>query len=90
MALPDDPFAGFGGAPGGPYITGAAVTKSDTVDFPKVASALWVGGTGNVVVVMADGTVLTFTAVPAGTLLKVRCIRVNSTNTTATNMVWLA
>ena len=48
-----------------------AVVTSDTQALAADCKGLWVGGTGNVVVTMWDGTTATFTAVPAGTLLKV-------------------
>ncbi len=73
----------------GPYTTGEAITKSDTVNFSKVSRGLWIGGVGDVTIVMAGGGTLAFVAVPAGTELRVRAIRVNSTGTSATNMVAL-
>lgn len=73
----------------GPANDGFVVTPSDTVDFTSMARALYVGGAGNVVAVMASGAVLTFVGVPAGALLPVRCTRVNNTNTTATSIVGL-
>jgi diaminohydroxyphosphoribosylaminopyrimidine deaminase/5-amino-6-(5-phosphoribosylamino)uracil reductase len=45
-------------------------------------------GAGIVVVVFEDGTAVNFTAV-AGQVLDLKCIRVNSTTTTATLMVAL-
>jgi hypothetical protein len=65
-----------------------AVTKSDTtvLDF----TALYVGGTGDVSVDLTEGgTAVVFVGVPAGTILPVVGTRVNSTATTATNMVWM-
>ena len=66
-----------------------AVTKSDSVNFTWIAFGIYVGVTGDVVIVNPDTTVVTFKAVPAGAILPVECIRVNSTNTTATDMVAL-
>lgn len=69
----------------------AAVTKSNTVDIPRVGGeyprALWVGGVGDVDVVTPDGVNAVISAVPAGTLLPIRAKRVNSTATTATLIV---
>lgn len=69
-----------------------AITKSDTVDQPY--KAIWVGGTGNVTVLMINATddtqTVTFTAVPAGTLLPIQVRRVMSTSTTATLMIGLS
>ena len=67
-----------------------AVTTSDTVDLTNVSRGLFVGGAGNVVVIMADGTTVTITGVTAGTLLPIRVSRVKATGTTATNMVALS
>jgi hypothetical protein len=84
-ALADNPAEDF-----------AAVTKSDTVNYlhsdgvtPKIARGLYVGGAGIVVLVSKYGVAVTFTAVPAGTILPCKHIRVNSTTTDATNMVAL-
>ena len=77
----------------GVYNYAAAITKSDTVNFPLVdrrelCDAIWVGGAGIVVAVMQDGTKPQFTCV-AGSLLPIACKRVDSTTTTATLMVAL-
>ena len=69
------------------YKSAAAVTPSNTVDLTNTASALWVGGAGNVKVDMTGATGVTFTAVPAGTLLRIQVTRVYSTGTNATNIV---
>jgi hypothetical protein len=75
-----------------------AITPSDTVAIGETTAAdgkarapqaVYVGGTGNVVAVMGDGTTGTFTGVPAGTVLPITPIRINSTSTTATALVAL-
>lgn len=66
---------------------GAAVTPHDT--NPNVYSALWVGGAGAVKVTTKDGSVLTFSAVPAGTILPVATSLVWSTGTAATLILGL-
>lgn len=53
------------------------------------ARALYVGGTGDVVALNENGVTVTFAAVPAGSVLPIATARVNSTNTTATNIVAL-
>lgn len=68
-----------------------AVTPSDTTNLTNVTRGLFVGGVGNLSVVMAgDGATVVFTGVPAGAFLPIRVSRVNSTLTTATNItaVW--
>ena len=70
-----------------PATRAEAVTKSDSADLSFVSRGIYVGGTGDVAAVMSSGDVVTFSAVPAGTLLPIRCKRINSTNTTATLMI---
>ena len=72
-----------------PAVTAVAVTPSDTVSLtPNPTRALYVGGAGNVVVLIG-GSAVTFTGVQAGSILPICVTRVNSTNTTATNIVAL-
>ncbi|MGA0837813.1 MAG: spike base protein, RCAP_Rcc01079 family [Ilumatobacteraceae bacterium] len=70
-------------------ITYEAVTPSDSTDLTTLARAIYVGGAGNVVAVQHDGTAVTFTGVPAGTVLPIAVRRINSTSTTATAIVAL-
>lgn len=66
----------------------ASITPADS-DLARVADAVYVGGLGNLAVQTVDGTTLTFSSVPAGTILPVKCSQIRSTNTTATNIVAL-
>jgi hypothetical protein len=54
-----------------------------------VTRGLYVGGAGDVEVTMASGNDVTFTAVPAGTVLPIRCTHVLSGSTTATTIIAL-
>jgi len=72
-----------------PAKSAAAITASDATDITDTPRAIYVGGAGNIAAVMATGEVVTFTAVPAGTILPIRVKRINATNTTATAMVAL-
>ena len=66
----------------------SAVTTSDTVQNNFVG--LYVGVGGDVAIKGADGgAAITFKNVPTGALLPIVCTRINSTSTTATNMVAL-
>lgn len=67
-----------------------AVTPHDSTNLDREMEGLYIGGAGDVVVVMPDDSAITFAGVPAGTILPVRAKRVNATNTTATNIVALA
>ena len=67
-----------------------AATPHDSNDEAFVSKALYIGGAGDVVAVMVDGTAVTFTGALAGSVLPIRAKRVNSTSTTATGIVFLA
>lgn len=67
-----------------------AVTPSDTVNLSRPSRSLYVGVAGDVVAVNANGDVVTFTNVQGGQVLPIICVRVNATNTTATDIVSLA
>lgn len=89
MSAAVDPFANTLGAPRHGYTNAAAVTPSDTVDLADVTQALYVGGAGNVAVIMQGGQTVTFTGLTVGTILEVRVSRVKATSTTATALVAL-
>lgn len=64
------------------------VTKSDSVDFANVCSAIYVGTTGDVAAVAAgNNTAYLHKAVPAGSYIFGRFRRVNNTGTTAADML---
>jgi len=67
-----------------------AITPSDTVDFVEGETrGVYVGVTGNIVAVSANGDVITFLNAVQGTILPIRAVRINATSTTATNLVGL-
>jgi hypothetical protein len=68
---------------------GRAVTPSDTVMLTNgTCRALYVGVTGNITALMASGNVVLFSNVPVG-VFQIQAQRINSTATTATNLVAL-
>ena len=68
----------------------AAVTPHDSTDLTTTARYLYVGTAGDVSLETVGGdSAIVFTAVPAGTVLPVVTTRVNSTSTTASNIVAL-
>jgi hypothetical protein len=69
------------------YQVATTLTPSDTNNHN--IKALYVGGAGNVSVTTNEGTTVTFTAVPVGSILPVAVQRVRATGTTATNLVGL-
>lgn len=72
-----------------PVVGGFAVTPHDSTNMTRTSRCLWIGGGGDIALVMFSGEVVTLKNVPAGTLLPARCTRVNSTNTTCTFIVAL-
>lgn len=72
------------------YATGKAITPHDSTNFAEgPCDAIYCGGAGAIVVIGRDGVAFTLTAALAGHVYKVNAIRVNSTSTTATNLVAL-
>ena len=66
-----------------------AVSPSDTVNFTKATRGLYVGTGGTLVAVMPDNTAITFVNVQGGSVLPIRCVRVNLTGLGASNIVAL-
>lgn len=69
------------------------ITPSDSTDIPRNAAgefpaAIYVGVTGNISIVGADGQAATFQNVPVGPL-PVRARRINATGTTASGLIGL-
>lgn len=78
---------GFSSTPNPNPATYAASVTPDT-PLPRAARAFYVGGTGNLVLRMADGANQTFVGVPAG-VLPIGSDLVVASGTTATNIVAL-
>ena len=71
--------------------TAVAITPSDSTDLAATTNRLYVGGAGALVVrlIGAPTTNVTFGAVPAGTTLDIRVVRVLSSGTGASSIVGL-
>ena len=82
------PFA-FPNTNSGAAYDALAVTPSDIVNLTTPARALYVGGTGNIVLITHGGNQVTFSNVQAGSVLSVSVTRVLATNTTATGIIAL-
>src|SRR6056297_1947590 len=74
---------------GNPANHAASVTPADGANLVVTSRAIYIGGEGDIRVIMRGGQAVTFTGVPAGTLLPIRAARVTSTGTTATNIISL-
>ena len=74
--------------PDRPSSEAVVVTPHDTNDLTAYTRAIYVGGIGNLTVVMAgSGNTVTFTAIPVGTILPIAVSRIKATLTTATLIV---
>lgn len=82
-----DVYADYSRGITAPASHAAAVTPNDDVDLPVVARALWIGGSGDVSVVMRGGETVTLSG--AVGLVPVEVARVRATGTTATSIVAL-
>jgi len=75
-----------------PYTNAFAITANDSTVFSQPTRALYIGGAGNLKVMLCDkakaNNVVTFMSVPVGEF-PIRVQRVYSGNTTATNIVGL-
>jgi hypothetical protein len=83
-----DDYASLFASPAGPCRRAAAVTPSDSADLANVSRALYVGVSGDVVVITQGGDTVTFKAAPVG-VLPIAVSRVKSTGTAATNILAL-
>ena len=69
------------------YPAGAfAITTSDTANLQNVA-VVYAGTVGNIKVTTANGDIVTFNNVNAGTVLPVQVLRVWATGTSATSLI---
>lgn len=85
-----DAFDAYGSALDSPASNAAAVTPDDGTDLTATCRGLYIGAAGNVAVYMKGSTTsVSFVGAEAGTILPIRCDRVLSTGTTATNIVAL-
>ncbi len=72
-----------------PALEAEAITPHASTGFSTTARGIYVGVSGDIVVVTPSNAALTFKNAVAGTIIPVRCIRVNATSTTATNLIAL-
>ncbi|MCP8881907.1 hypothetical protein NIM87_00130 [Devosia sp. XJ19-1] len=84
-----DQFDTFQNGLTAPATRATAITPHDANDLAFVTRAIYVGGAGDLSVIMRAGDTVTFSDVPAGTLLPIRVSRVLAA-TSATDVVGLA
>ena len=72
-----------------PFTNAFAVTPNDSTDLDYVTRGIYIGGSGDVVVITKGGDEVTLVNTLAGTYLPIRVSRIKSTGTTATNILGL-
>jgi hypothetical protein len=84
-----DNFASRASGLGAPARGGFAVAPSDSVDLPHETRGIYVGGSGDLALLLVDGSAIVLAGIVGGSLVPVRATRVKATNTTATLLVGL-
>lgn len=85
-----DPFVNYPTQLESPAADFYAITPSDSADETEAFRGIYVGVGGDVAVAPLDGSAaVVFKNAGAGTTIPVRGVRVNSTSTTATDLVGL-
>lgn len=72
-----------------PVDNAASVTPNDSTDLTAVTRAIYVGGFGDMAVIMKNGQTVTFTNLESGVVYPYRVSRILSTGTTATGIIAL-
>lgn len=70
-----------------PAYSAVPVTPDDSNDLTYLTRGVYIGGTGNLAVIMAGGQTVTFNGAVAGTILPIAVKRVLASGTTATGVV---
>ena len=83
-----------GGTPIDPSFAWAAITKSDTISIsyngkPATTKGIYVGTTGNITAIDVNGNAVLFKNCVQGTVVPIQTVRVNSTGTSAADLVAL-
>jgi hypothetical protein len=84
-----DRYASLSPSLSGPLSHAFSIAPSDSVDLSETTRALYVGGDGDLSLIMASGAAIVLAGVSAGTVLPLRITRVMATATTATALAGL-
>jgi hypothetical protein len=83
-----DTFASNTNALSTPPTKAFAITPNDSAELAFVTRSIWVGVGGDIVAIYRDDSAaVTLKNVPSGSRISGRFKQVNSTNTTATNLI---
>jgi hypothetical protein len=84
-----DRFQNSSSALSSPASHAFAVTPSDSAVLAETTRAIYVGTTGSIAALMLSGASVSFTAIPAGTVLPLRLTKIMATGTSAGGIVAL-
>ena len=82
-------YSGRADAISAPAQRGFAITPSDGADLAAETRGLWVGASGDLVLVLASGDEVTLVGAVGGSVLPLRIKRIKATGTSATQLVGL-
>lgn len=82
-------YSGRADAISAPAQRGFAITPADGADLAAETRGLWVGGSGDIALVLASGDEITLAGVVGGSILPLRLRRIKATGTSATQLVGL-
>jgi hypothetical protein len=86
--MPD--IFGPGSAVDSPAYRAFAIAPADSGELTVWTRAIYVGVGGDVSVLMGDGSTAVFVGVQGGSMIPIRCQRINATGTSAASIVGLA
>lgn len=84
-----DTFSDYPVTPTSPPVDGFSITPSDGSSLSVTTRGIYVGVAGNLKVVTAGGTTLTFVGLGAGMVHPLRVTKVFATDTTADSIIGL-
>lgn len=87
--MADNPFATYSQSVTAPAIDAFAVTPNDNVNLPQTVRALYIGVAGDISLVTAQGSTVSFTNLAGSMVLPVTTQRVRASGTTAGDIVGL-
>lgn len=80
------PARSLGQGRGEPARNAFVISPSDNTELAVVTRGIWVGGDGNIVVMLELGDIVSFPGAVAGTVVPVCARKVYATGTTATGL----
>ncbi|RAH96532.1 hypothetical protein DLJ53_31975 [Acuticoccus sediminis] len=87
--MADNPFQTYSQSVTAPAVDAFPITPNDTTDLTQAVRAIYVGNGGDVNLITASGSTVTFPAVGGSMVLPVATTRVRATGTTASGIVGL-